>query len=186
MNIFYFNSDPYTCAKQHCDKHVVKMIVEYAQLLSTAHRVLDGKEVIIKTDAGRRKKIWIIDDEEYNDVLYAATHVNHPSAKWARDSYENYAWLTNLLVYLTAEYRKRYNKIHKTEQTVLPALIMSPDNINKEKKFTPPWRAMPDEFKLPKNSDDYCEKSYQLYFNSTKQHIARWKHNEIPEWFIQA
>ena len=45
MNIFYLSEDPVQCAKWHCDKHVTKMIIEYAQLLSTAHRVLDGEHV---------------------------------------------------------------------------------------------------------------------------------------------
>ena len=185
MNIFYFDSDPFITAKQHCDKHVVKMIVEYAQLLSTAHRVLDGKETIIKTEKGRRKKIWILEDEDFNDALYAATHVNHPSAKWVRDSYNNYEWLLNLLVFLSAEYTRRYGKIHKTSQEVLPYLVPAPQNIDINKPFSPPWRAMPDQYKIDKSVDTYCELSYQAYFNGEKQKLAKWKHNEIPSWFIQ-
>ena len=185
MNIFYFNSDPSICARQHCDKHTVKMIVEYAQLLSTAHRVLDGTQVTIKTDKGRKKTIWTLDDCDFEDALYAATHINHPSAKWTRHSYSAYSWLTNLFIQLCLEYSKRYGKTHKT--TALTTYFLNaPRNIPKDIPFTPPWRAMPDEFKLPKTLDEYCEKSYQLYFNSTKQHIARWKHDEIPEWFIHA
>jgi len=42
MNVFYLDRNPITAAQMHCDKHVVKMILEYAQLLSTAHRLLDG------------------------------------------------------------------------------------------------------------------------------------------------
>ena len=42
MNIFYLHNDPKVCAELHVDKHVVKMIVEYAQLLSTAKRMTDG------------------------------------------------------------------------------------------------------------------------------------------------
>ena len=95
MNIFYFSFWPSDCAKQHCDKHVVKMIVEYAQLLSTAHRVLDGKEITILWN-NRKKKIWQLEDEDFDDMLYAATHVNHPSAKWVRHSANNYSWLYNL------------------------------------------------------------------------------------------
>ena len=45
MNIFYLHENPKICAEMHLDKHSSKMLVEYAQLLSTAHRVLDGKEV---------------------------------------------------------------------------------------------------------------------------------------------
>ena len=53
MNIFYLDEDPVTCARMHVDKHVVKMIVEYAQLLSTAHRVVDGRESIDLSKHGR-------------------------------------------------------------------------------------------------------------------------------------
>ena len=48
MNIFYLDTSPKTCAEMHCDKHVVKMIIEYAQLMSTAHRLLDGVQDIEK------------------------------------------------------------------------------------------------------------------------------------------
>ena len=52
MNIFYLHKDPEISAKMHCDKHVVKMIIEYAQLMSTAHRILDGDEYEGKTQIG--------------------------------------------------------------------------------------------------------------------------------------
>ena len=58
MNIFYLNKDPKICAEQHCDKHVVKMIVEYAQLLSTAHRVIDGEEYEDRSKNNRKIKRW--------------------------------------------------------------------------------------------------------------------------------
>jgi hypothetical protein len=71
------------------DRHVVKMILESAQLLSTAHRVLDGVAVIGGKLGGRKKTEWVLDDAR-QDVLYKATHMNHPSAIWARKSVENY------------------------------------------------------------------------------------------------
>ena len=78
MNIFYLDEDPILAAQMHCDKHVVKMILESAQLLSTAHRLLDGNKLA---------------DER---GLYKATHINHPSSIWVRKSSENYYWLWNL------------------------------------------------------------------------------------------
>jgi len=71
MNIFYLHSNPKICAEMHCDKHVVKMILEYGQLLSTAHRVLDGT---------KQDKIYVLTDSVANNLLYKATHINHPSA----------------------------------------------------------------------------------------------------------
>ena len=79
MNIFYLNEQPQPCAEMHCDKHVVKMIIEYAQLLSTCHRVLDGEEYYDKTANGRRIKRWKMDDPFMEACLYKASHVNHPS-----------------------------------------------------------------------------------------------------------
>jgi len=85
MNIFYLDKDPRICAENHCDKHCVKMILEYAQLLSTAHRVLDGDPNQELPD-GRQ------------DVLYKATHVNHPSAVWVRQNEANYKWLYKMWI----------------------------------------------------------------------------------------
>ena len=48
MNVFYLDKNTWEWAKMHCDKHIVKMIIEYAQLMSTAHRMLDGEEYIGK------------------------------------------------------------------------------------------------------------------------------------------
>ena len=66
----------------HCDKHVVKMIIEYAQLMSTAHRILDGKEYIDKTANGRNIKRWRMENERLNSGLMKASHINHPSNVW--------------------------------------------------------------------------------------------------------
>lgn len=97
----------------------------------------------------------------------------------------NYAWLADLWWFLLNEYTLRYGKVHKCEDLV-PLLSNTPYNIP-EGELTPPWRAMPAEFKISKTGNDkYCELSYQAYFNNTKQHIARWKHNDIPAWFIPA
>ena len=97
MNIFYLHPDPKKCAEMHLNKHCVKMILEYAQLLSTAHRVLDGDDYA----------------NQYN--LYKATHVNHPSAIWVRQSCYNYSWLMQLLCHLCIEYTHRYGKVHKVQ-----------------------------------------------------------------------
>ena len=96
MNIFYLDNDPDACAEQHCDKHVVKMCIEYAQLLSTAHRVIDGNEWEGRTVNGRRVKRYFLEDPLMNENVYKACHVNHPSAKWVRDSRENYNWLYDM------------------------------------------------------------------------------------------
>jgi hypothetical protein len=183
MNIFFFDRDPEICAHQHCDKHVVKMIVEYAQLLSTAHRVLDGTESIQKSLTGRNQKVFTLQDTDFDSHLYKATHINHPSAKWVRHCEYNYEWLVDMFWFLLREYTARYGKIHKCDS--LAEYLQYPPISIPETEFSTPWRAMPDEYKVDKSGNDkYCEQSYQAYFNNTKQHIAKWKHNDIPAWFI--
>ena len=180
MNIFYFKSDPEQCGKEHCDKHCVKQILEYAQLLCTAHRVLDGKESIGISKSGRKQKVWTLDPQR-DSILYKASHVNHPSNEWTRDCSGNYLWLYQLWHHLCQEYTHRYDKIHTTSK-LDEYLKYTPKKI-KLGYFSPPWRAMPDQYKVPKEVPGYCEKSYQAYFNGEKQHIASWKKRNTPEWF---
>ena len=97
MNIFYLDDDPIQCAKWHVDKHIVKMITEYCQLLSTAHRILDGQMYHGKTKNGRNIKRWMLPDYREN-VLFKASHVNHPSNVWARESLSNYMMLFKLYI----------------------------------------------------------------------------------------
>ena len=104
MNIFYLDRKPQPCAEMHLDKHVVKMIIEYAQLMSTAHRVLDGEEYYDKTANGRKIKRWRMDDVDYENGLMKASHVNHPSGVWVRASEENYKWLDQMWLHLLDEY----------------------------------------------------------------------------------
>ncbi len=102
MNIFYLDKDPIKSAEMHCDKHVVKMIIEYAQLLSTAHRVLDGVEQIGRTSNNRKYKRFILNSNLEN-ILYKSTMMNHPSAIWVRKSVHNYQYTAKLWVALSHE-----------------------------------------------------------------------------------
>ncbi len=96
MNIFYLDPDPKICAEQHISKHTCKMVIEYAQLMSTAHRVLDGTEYTDLTANGRRIKRWRMDDPFMESTLYKASHINHPSAIWCRENKQNYLYLTRM------------------------------------------------------------------------------------------
>jgi hypothetical protein len=176
MNIFYLDHDVVTCAKMHNDKHCVKMILEYAQLLSTAHRVLDGINSVILSDSNRKKQVWTLPDNR-DGILYSATHINHPSAIWVRQSDENYAWLFRMFGALMDEYTYRYGKTHACER-LSDALSYRPKNIP-VKQFTEPTPAMPDELKVPGDSI----KSYRQYYNTSKTHLANWKKRPVPEWF---
>ena len=176
MNIFYLDHDVHKCAEMHNDKHVVKMILEYSQLLSTAHRLLDGKQTAGKTKTGRNVKRWVLDDHR-ESVLYSATHINHPSAVWVRQSLENYIWLSDMLLALLKEYTYRYGKQHKCE-TIARHLAYPPINIS-QKPFTQPTPAMPDDVKIAGDSI----KSYRNYYINNKTHLAKWKNRPTPEWY---
>ena len=180
MNIFYLDHDVRKCAEMHNDKHVVKMILEYAQLLSTAHRVLDGVELIGLSDSGRKKKFWTLGDSR-DYTLYKATHINHPSAVWVRKSVQNYMWLAEMLEVLCGEYTYRYGKVHKVERDGLMQLLKNefPKNLPVA-PFTEPTPAMPDDVKIIGDSI----KSYRNYYINNKAHLANWKKRTTPEWYI--
>jgi len=160
MNIFYLDRDPVIAAQMMCDKHVVKMILESAQMLSTAHRVLDGDEYANKTG------------------LYKLAHKNHPSTIWVRTSSENYRWLFNHYDALMQEYTYRYDKTHATSR-LRDALNKTPDNIpSTQYPNTDPPQCMPEECK---GEDTVL--AYQTYYIIEKSSFAKWKRREIPEWF---
>ena len=104
MNIFYLDHDVKSCAEQHVDKHVVKMIVEYAQILSTAHRMLDGIEYIGKSKTGRNVRRYKMSNPNLDKTVYQAVHYHHPSVVWARETKKQYMWLYSLFVELGKEY----------------------------------------------------------------------------------
>ena len=180
MNIFFLSLDPQESAIMHVDKHVVKMILEYCQLLSTAHRVLDGTQIIEISSKNRKIKRWTLQEKSLDEKLYKATHINHPSAIWTRSSNENYKWLHTLLVCVCEEYTFRYGKVHKSQRDgIVSALSVFPSNIPL-REFTCPTCAMPDECKIEGDS----VASYQKYYIEKKQHIAQWKKRNAPEWYV--
>jgi transposase len=158
MNIFYLHSNAYKAAEMHCDKHVVKMILETAQLLSTAHRELDG-------------------DANVDPDLYRKTHKNHPSAKWVRQSNNNYMWAWCLMDGLCKEYTRRYSKTHATETKLLSKLYELPRNIEIGYMTTPP-QCMPEEYKTANTVE-----AYRNYYKGAKKDFAVWKHGNYPEWW---
>lgn len=157
MNIFYLSNSAHRCAEMHCDKHVLKMIIEYAQLLSTAHHVLDGENAI--------------------QGIYKKTHTNHPCAKWVREASGNYHWLYLLFENVCDEYTFRYSKIHKTSEKLVP-LASLPYNIPEKKFFEPPL-CMPDECKV----EGDVVQSYRNYYLMHKARFATWKNTTPPKWF---
>jgi hypothetical protein len=170
MNIFFLDQDVIECSKYHSDKHVVKMILEYAQMLSTAHRVLAD------------------DTAQVPEELYKVTHVNHPCSIWTRESFANYSWLYALMINLHYEYRFRYgwDKSHKTLVKLERALANVPEALRETERhlISKPALAMPDEYKSP----DGCPvKSYRAYYAMGKSEsiIAFNKSRQAPEWLSE-
>lgn len=175
MNIFCLDQDPASAAAMHCDKHVVKMIVEYAQLLSTAHRVLDGDKQT-QVINGRSRQVFVLSGEQQELVCYKATHINHPCAIWARSSSANYNWLVQLLSCVLAQYTDRYGKQHATTK-FLPFLSKLPNNIP-HGELTAFAQAMPDEYR---SADAVL--AYRTYYIHAKSSFAKWRMGNVPEWF---
>lgn len=190
MNIFYLSEIPQRAAQYHHNAHCLKMVLETAQLLSTAHRLLDGTKSTIKvlskkTGKYRNKKIWTLPDPHLEKTLYSATHINHPSAEWVRSSDQAYRWTTELLAQLCKEYTYRYGKIHKVERSGLLETLFSnyPTNIKKSNTFTQPPCAMPESCKVSSNAVD----NYRTYYNQKKQFNTKGKQNKYkkrqpPDW----
>ena len=176
MNIFYLHENPIQNAKWHIDKHIVKMPIEYAQLMSTAHRLLDGEMYIGKTAIGRNIKRWRLHDER-EDILYKASHINHPSAIWVRESIENYFQMYKLYMAVLSEFTNRYGKIHGSSKPSI-ALIRPPSNIPMVKGTQLP-QCMPEICKVKNNPI----LAYRNYYIVEKNSFASWKNREIPEWF---
>lgn len=156
MNIFFLDFDTKKCAEYHCDKHVVKMILETAQLLCGSHHMVNNP---------------------ISDIPYKLSHKNHPCAIWVRESLSNYLYLCDLGLELCKEYTYRYGKRHKSQDIIEWCLSNKP--LIKDIGFTTPPKAMPDEYKV----DDVIE-SYRNYYIGAKKEFAKWKNREIPQWFL--
>jgi len=159
------------------DRHVVKMILESAQLLSTAHRVLDGKETPGKSATGRNVKRWVLDDER-NNIMYEATHVNHPSAVWCRTSVENYLWLVEHFFGLLDEYTYRYEKSHKC--STMGYVLQSPPQNLRDFDMTEMPCAMDKQYVI---SDDPVT-NYRNYYKVGKARMHNWTNRQPPEWIL--
>lgn len=164
MNIFVLDLDPVLAAQYQCDKHVVKMILESAQLLSTAHHELDSP---------------------LKELCYRPTHKNHPCAIWARTTLGNYNWLYEHFQALSDEYTRRYGKVHKTWRERGEVLFVHPNKIPYIPATQHPL-CMPDQYKIYDDVGDAdVVGSYRNYYLNEKAYFAKWKLG-APEWWVEA
>jgi len=180
MNLFFLHIDPKTCAQQHCDKHVVKMILETVQMLYTAHNILKTENLAKAKEEGL--------------VTYSSFSPKHPTCLWIRDNATNYIYAAKVAKYLCEEYTYRYDKIHSCQIHVDWLIVNVPTNFqivhynpetvmsyNKEFQalgHTPVPLAMYDDVKY---HDTF--KSYHFYYIVYKHYFAKWTARPVPWWY---
>lgn len=198
MNVFYLSHDPKQSAKWLVDKHVVKMPIESAQMLSMAHRVLDGvpmrvryrssgrvltrtmyvlqgEDVVLRSNGNAQWPVCVLPNGEVLCYSYAGGHVKHPAVLWTMATDENYYWHAEYMRCMLAEYTSRYGRVHKTSR-LSEFLSKAPENIPKG-KFSPPPKTMPAEYKV-----ECTIQSYRNFYTHDKVRFAKWKHGIPPEW----
>ena len=152
MNIFYLDECPKKAAQLQYNKHVVKMILESAQMLCTAHHHYGNGD----------------------NVPYKKAHYNHPSTIWVRQNSIHYDWLYDHMMALGNEYTKRYNKVHLSIIKCRD-LVYLPPGIPTV-MFNQPPQCMPDEYKDP------CSiQAYWNYYIGEKHIVANPKKEKIYE-----
>lgn len=167
MNIFYLHSDPKICAQYHNDSHVIKMQLETAQLLCSAHWRVGG-EAPYKIGKG---------------------HLSHPSALWVQKSLSNYIWACELGMELQEEHKFRYEKENTYQSEANKVIQWCIDNFPNipDIGFTKPALAMPDQYK-----HDITTIAYKMYYIADKQYYTKkdgtkiwhtWRKRGEPHWW---
>lgn len=161
MNIFATDSDTSICATYHTDKHIVKMPLEMAQMVSFVYH---------------HKELW---DKPIPQLLmsYSPTHDKHPCSLWMQENLSNFYWSCELGIKLVEEYRFRYNS-QKHERCLL-IFQWALDNLPEVEidLMTPFAKAMPEEFKV-----DCSIESYRNYYKFGKTELHQWTKRNKPEW----
>lgn len=163
MNIFVLDTNPQLAARMQCDKHVCKMSIEYAQLLSTAHHL-------------HRTNVAL------TQPIYKPTHVKHPSTLWVAAHPLHYAWLFELMRETWSEYTYRYHRVHASSR-LLNALQIVPHMGHVNAPTAPP-QCMPNTCKVPGASWADTVTAYRQYYTTEKARFATWKDRETPTWFM--
>jgi len=158
MNIFVLDYDVKKCVEYHCDKHVVKMILESAQMMCTVARE-------------------VTEDKIY--VPYKTTHLNHPCTKWARESRQNFLWLMDLFNELHEEWQYRFNhdtdhlSYYKLQEVDWELVLEQLPNIG----LTQFAQAMPEEYR-----NDDAVIAYRNYYINDKAGLLTYTQRSKPEW----
>lgn len=187
MNIFVLNENPILAARDYCDSHVVKQILEVAQMLCAAHWL--GWQRMLKIDSAglKRGELHQLLHDRIDPRLrppWKMTHVNHPCTQWAAETWGNYMWLSQHGIELCREYTARYGKVHKSEEVhrwlnrVIPP-VFSGTRADAPLARTPFAVAMPEKYKV---FDDPVA-SYRAYYIGDKSRFAKWRTGRVPSWW---
>lgn len=188
MNTFVLSLDPKEAARFHCNKHVVKMILESAQMLCAAHwlHLLESKGKTLKDFKRiRDAQQWAYENTPQDlQPPWKMSHLRHPCTVWTAENISNYSWQLRLCQSLLEEYTVRYNKRHKTETEAKWLAKNIPVNISND-YLTPFPVCMKEEYKVFKEPGivDVVE-SYKNYYVKDKVRFAKWEpRSTTPEWF---
>ncbi len=193
MNIFILDYNHSKNCEYHVDKHVVKMITEYSQILSTVIRLNNYTNIIkgriynhkTKRLSKKERNIYLLNSDYiktkfgisilYSKQVYLPTHVTHPCTRWANESLSNWKWLLELTVHLNKEYQFRYNKNnnHGAYEVAKNLPFPNIDDIG----ITEFAQAMPDEYK-----HDNAVDAYRNYYKGAKKHLMTWTKRKQPKW----
>lgn len=156
MNIFYLDTDPAECARCHGDKHVRKMLIEYAQLLCNAH-YLHGS---------------------WKPGMYKPTHLGNRYTFWTQASHSHYLWLYKLWAGLAEEYQRRFGPAHMS-WVKLQHLLAEPPRFDMAHAWIDPPAC---DALLGWTSLDRVS-AYRMLYMGPKRHLAVWTKREAPPWF---
>lgn len=167
MNLFYLSHDPEESVRYLCDKHVVKMTLETAQLLCGVHHMLGSKE-------------------DFPLVPYKLTHKNHPVAVWARACYNNYRYLSDYFDCISKEYTLRYSKEHLAFTKCKYLKDITIVTLDTKVPFSDPPLCMPEEYKITKSDSKDLDtvESYRAYYRHKMTIIKpfRYTMRSCPQW----
>lgn len=179
MNIFILDRDPRVAASMVCDKHVNKMIIESAQMMSTVHRMLDGTPERRPSVSGKTMQTYYVFGDERDELYYLAVHKFHGCTKWTAESKANYEWHYEHFCGLADEFKYRYGKDHKTFLKLSEMLSKPPQNIP-DVGLTPFYQAMTH---FPMCFHEDAVTAYRNYYHAAKQ-FAKWeKGRPAPDWW---
>lgn len=186
LNIFILDNNAILAARDHCDKHVVKMVLESAQMLSTAHWLSWQRMLKPDTTGFKRGQLqaWLQENVPAEfQPKWKMTHASHPCTQWAQHSWGNYMWLSLHGMELCREYTERYGKEHKSHDVhrwlarVVPPTFEGSSPIVTD--TTPFAIAMPDDCKVAGDA----VQSYRNYYIKNKSYMAKWAHGKKPTWW---